>query len=186
VSAQGVFGRTVALVNRAVYWLIHRPEGVSFRAFVRQVDPSVDRNELRRIRRQAEIGRETAATATTLNLAEAGFDPRTRLPLPGGAARPGQTSTLREALGAHRAPAGAVRAWVRYEVVTNTGARENRSVVLGGPDDPGGQVTWDTTLEEIRNRAEEHESRQDRPSRPGAIDWSTAEFIPPLRYPPNP
>lgn len=186
MSAQNLFGRMVALVNRAVYWLVHRPEGTTFRGYLRQLDPSLEENDIRRVQRQAEIGRTTAATATAINLAEAGFDPRTRQPLPGGPAMPGQTATLREALGRHRAPAGAVRVWVRYEVVTESGARRDSSVVLGGPGDPNGQVSWQTTLEEIRARAQEVEAGREGGSDPGTIDWSTAEFIPPLRYPPNP
>lgn len=186
MSAQGFFGRAVALVNRAVYWLIHRPAGTTFRGYMRAIDPSLTENDVRRIQRQANIGRDTATAATNLNLAEAGFNPATRQPLPGGPAMPGQTATLREALGRHRAPAGAVRVRLRYMVRLPSGATEDRSVVLGGPDDPGGQVTWDTTLEEVRSRAQEHESRQDRPSRPGTILWATSEFIAPLRYPASP
>jgi hypothetical protein len=164
VSAQGFFGRLRALVNRAVYALLHPLTAGPLAPYVRQLDPSVGDAEMQRVRREARAGIETAARAGTL--------------------QPGQP--LSAALGSRQPPAGAVEVWLRYEVITESGARRQSSVVLGRADDPHGQVTWQTTIGEIRSRAQEVESVREGPSDPGTVDWSTAEFIPPLRYPPNP
>lgn len=164
MSAQGFFGRLRALVNRAVYALLHPLAAGPVAPYVRQLDPSVSDAEMQRIRREARAGIETAARAATLQPSE----------------------PLSAALGSRRPPAGAVEVFVRYEVTDANGNTKWATGVFGGADDPGGQVTWQTTVAELRARAEELERSHDRYGEGAAIDWLTAEFVPPLRYPPNP
>lgn len=159
---QGYFGWLRRMVSRATYWLLHPGELAPFPAYMREVDPGASTQDLRLIRREARYGIETAAAAT-------GLQPQ---------------QTLAEALGNRQAPAGAVQVWMRYEVVTAGGRREWRTFVGGRGTDDDPQITWETTVAEIRSRADALEASRDRDSEPAQIDWSTAEFEPPLRYPP--
>lgn len=164
MSAQGFFGRLRALVNRAVYALLHPQTAGPVAPYVRQLDPSVSDAEMQRVRREARAGIRTAARAGTLS--------------------PDQP--LSAALGRIPPPAGAVEVFVRYEVTDANGQRKWATGAFGGAGDPGGQVTWQTTIAELRARAEKLERSHDRYGEGAVIDWLTAEFVPPLRYPPNP
>lgn len=171
MSAQGFFGRLRALVNRAVYAIRHGLTGRAFGDTVRAVDPSVDRNELRRVRREATIGIETATRAATLQASDplsAALGPRLRPREPGGAF------------------ATTVQVWMRYPLEHPTRGEIWREMVVGTgvPGDP--VMTWDTTIAEVRARVEEQESLREPMCGSGPIDWSQAEFVAPLRYPHSP
>jgi hypothetical protein len=164
VSAQGFFGRLRALVNRAVYALLHPLTAGPLAPYVRQLDQSVGDAEMQRIRREARGGIRTAQRAATLS--------------------PDQP--LSAALGRLRPPAEEVEVFIKYKVTDARGTPQWATGVFGGADDPGGPVTWQTTIAELRARAEQLEQSHDRYGEGAVIDWTTAVFIPPLRYPPNP